>query len=323
MARREDRRARRPKMAAPGPSRGPARLAPFLPPLIAVVLALPCFSFGWLWDDYDFLARAQTFRPSYLLPDPGSIYYRPISRELYFAALWHLDHARPILSHVVNAAFLATATWLLVSVATRLVGARAGVLAGIAFASFAAAPVLVGWVSGAQELLATVFLLLALEAQVAGRSLWAVMALGAALLSKETALAALPVVAALPWMIGRRPARPLLYLVPFLALVLGWGIIHPGIHTLLERHLLGQGAGQVGLGSPGRLFFLARSALTLLNLPVQGAATPWPDPQLTSLRGALSSHAPCSQPGRSLSQPASSPSGRLTTACFPRLEHRS
>ena len=266
--------------------RSTAWILPFFPPLIAVLLALPCFSFGWLWDDYDFLARAQTFRLSYLLPDPGAIFYRPLSRELYFGALWRLGHDRPLLGHIANAALLATATWLLIAVARRLVGARAGLLAGLAFACLGASPVLVGWASGAQELIAAIFLLLALRAQISGRSLAAAIAFGAALLSKETALAAIPVLIALPWLLHQRQ-RPWRHVAPFAALLIAWTVLHPGLRILMERHLAHQSEGQVGLGAPGRWPFLARSALTLLNLPVQGTATPWPDGRLSILVLAL------------------------------------
>ena len=74
-----------PGRAAPGPPAPPWAL--IAPAVLALILVLPTFSFTYLFDDYDFLGRAQSFQLSQLTPDPGTLFYRPLSREIYFRVL--------------------------------------------------------------------------------------------------------------------------------------------------------------------------------------------------------------------------------------------
>jgi hypothetical protein len=242
-----------------------------------IALTLPCFSFRWIWDDFDFIARAQSLRFSHLLPDPATVYYRPLSREIYFALVWFLGGGSPLAGHVLNAVLLGIATLLVVSLGTHLSGRRAGATAGLLFATLGAASFLVAWVSGAQDLLSICFVLLALRLQADGRSLPAVAAFACAVLSKETALTAIPVLIALPWILGSPPRRPLLHVLPYLVGGLAWLAVHPGIRILLSRDFSVGTGGYVGFGNPGRLEFLGRMLLTLVNLPATRISTPWPE----------------------------------------------
>src|SRR6267142_5340561 len=97
-----------------------------LPPLLALLLASPCFRFSFLFDDFDFLIRAQSFDMGQLLPDPRSAFYRPISRELYFGLLTLLGRNNPLWGHVLNAAGVAVSVALLAGLARRLAGDRVG-----------------------------------------------------------------------------------------------------------------------------------------------------------------------------------------------------
>jgi hypothetical protein len=254
-----------------------SRLALYLPAALAVTLALPGLSFSWLWDDYDFLGRILTFRPAFLLPDPDSVFYRPLSREIYFGVVWLVGGGSVLAGHVANAILLGAVTWLLTVFVTRLTSARAGVIAGVAFASLGAVPMLVAWVSGAQDLLAILFGLLALQLAMSGRAVASACSLAAAILSKETALAILPIAAAMPWILGRRPVAWPKWVLPFAILTLIWAAIHPAPRILLHRHAADAGAGYVGIGPSGRVAFTTSTLLSLVNLPPIGVRAEWLD----------------------------------------------
>jgi len=244
-----------------------------LPSALAVFLALPGYRFTWLWDDFDFLSRVLAFRPTFLLPDPQTVFYRPLSRELGFCAMWILGNGSPIAGHIVNGAILAVAVALLVSLVVELSSPRAGVLAGIAFASLGAVPLLVAWASGVQDLLAILLGIAGLKLALRDRPVWSALILAAAALSKETALAFVPVAACLPWILGRQPARGTArQILPFLAVILAWGAIAPGVRVIAHQVMSGTEGDLVGVGAAGRASFLVSMILTLANLPVPGAA---------------------------------------------------
>ncbi len=277
MAARRRKLAQRHRASDSGPRRREAPPKPWIPATLActigLILVIPCLRFTWLWDDFDFVGRAQVFRPVFLLPDPRAVYYRPISRELFFAAIWGLGRASPMVAHAASAALFAASIWLLFTIATRLAGPRVGAYTGIAFASLGAAPLLVGWASGVQDLMAVVFGLLALLLAIDGRALGSVCAVGAAMLSKETALAMAPVAAAVPWIIGRRPARPLMHLLPSMVLVAAWATVHPALGVLGRHESALQNSQYVGFAPPGRATFAVSTLLSLVNLPPPGVTT--------------------------------------------------
>lgn len=270
-----------PAPAAPGPLEGKraGMLALILPGVLAAVLILPTISFPYLFDDYDFLGRAQSFHPSQLLPDPGTIFYRPISRELYFGFLYLLGPNHPIWGHAANAAFLILTVVLLGLITRRLAGTRAGYFAAIGFAALGALPVLVGWASGSQDLLAIVFVLVALGAQLSGRTVVALLAMACALLSKETAVAFVPAVALSRWLAEERPYRVGGSLAAYGLLVAGWAAIHPGIRLLLSGGLKAGGPSTAYLTFEGgsRWAAFLKGLATLGNLPIAGSGTPWPE----------------------------------------------
>lgn len=242
---------------------------------LAILLIAPTFSFTYLYDDYDFLGRAQQWTPARLLPDAETLFYRPISRELYFGLLYRLDPNRPEWGHVGNTALLAVAVGLLAGLAARLAGPAAGLYAGLLYASLGVLPILAGWASGAQDLFAIVFVLAALHAALSGRLLLSVTAAAAALLSKETAAAFLPAVALLPMIAGRK--RSSRGPAAFGLLAVAWGALHPGVRFLLTRGFeSGEGAPYVTAATGDRLGALFRGVATLFNYPVSGPATPWP-----------------------------------------------
>jgi len=266
-------------------SRGADLIWLVLPALVAVVLALPCFRFTYLFDDYLFLHRVEPFHASVLLPDPQSIFYRPLSREIYFGLLSIFSPSSAALGHLLNLAILAVVVILLARFARRVAGPRAGFFAGFVFASLGALPILVGWISGVQDLLAMAFLLGALNFQVSNRTGLACVSFALAMLSKETAIAVLPALVGLNWILGRKPYGALRRSALYGTVALGWALLHPGIRILIGRKLSSGGAGYVGLDNPERWVALWNGLLTLLNLPPTLAGISWPRGGTLSLVG--------------------------------------
>lgn len=230
-----------------------------------------------MWDDFVFLEIAQTFRLSYLLPPPESIFYRPLAREVYFGLLNALHPLGIVVAHCLNAALLIAAIVLLISWGTRLGGRKVGISSGLVFAGMGFVPMLVGWITTVQDLLAVVFCLVALRLEHDGRSALAALAFAGAALSKESALFLAPVLILYPWILGFRPLRIWRNAVGYGIVVAAWAAIHPGLRLLGARGFRGEGASYLGIDDAGKLEFLWKSAFTLLNVPPEGLGTPWPD----------------------------------------------
>ena len=239
-------------------------------PLAAVVLCLPCFRFPYEWDDFDFLARTQNLTWDKFLPDPRIIFYRPLSREGYFGILWAFGPDGALWGHVMNAILLAVAVVLLASCASRLGGTRAGFFSGALFAALGTLPVLVGTINCVQDLLAIVFILLALKCHLDGKPLFGVLAMAGALLSKETAVALLPAMLGVEWVVGSGWRRIRNVGLGYAGLLLAWIAIHPGFHALASRKFASGGVGYIGLDNPDRFASMGKTLLTLFNAPVLG-----------------------------------------------------
>ena len=242
-----------------------------LPALVAVVLSIPCLGLGYLWDDFYFLTHGAR---THLLPDPTATFYRPIPLGLYFQALRFLDPSGGTLGHVVNLAAVAGVTVLLVLLVSRLCGRRAGLLAGLLFACYGQVPGLVAWISASQDLFAILFVIAALLLRHTGRNVAALACAAAALLCKETALAAIPVLALWDHLVGRPPRGVWLQLAGYALIVVLWAIVHPGI-----RQLVGGGdtsIGYVGVQHSERWgLSFARYLMASFNLPPGGLAATW------------------------------------------------
>jgi len=259
---------------SPGAVRRWALLAP---PLVATALALPMLRLGYFWDDYYFLTRAQRGFAACLEYIQGAAFYRPLTQGLYFLPLAGLGDAGALASHLANLAMLAVSAWLLAVVIARHAGTRAGLLAGLFFAGIAPAASLVGWASGAQDLAAILFFLVALDLHDRGHTAWAVMAMLLALLSKEAIGAALPLLVLWDLVLGRKPARVLVPLVAFGAVAVAWALLHPGIHLLMTGHLNEEPKSYVGFQNPTMVLLeWRRYWRALFNTPATGLETPWP-----------------------------------------------
>ena len=266
------------RVTSPGidsPSSKPARLSIQsltygLAASAAVILSLPRFNFPYLYDDYDFLDRAARLHPRFFLPESDVLYYRPVSRELYFGLL-SAFHG-PLIGHVLNAILVALAVLLTAKLAERLAGPCVGMIAGLLLAAFSQWPVLVGWISGDQDLLAIDFSLVAMHMALRGRKLWMLVSVAFAILSKETAAVMVPVVGAILWTRGRSTRTVLPGILGLVGIGVCWALIHPGVRALIEW---GAKRSAIGLQSPNRWGSLLASALTVLNVPLR-FPTPWP-----------------------------------------------
>src|SRR5205085_11823694 len=124
----------------------------------------------------------------------SSRYWRPLSRQVYFAlvAPWLIQ--APWIDAVLHAAMLAGLALAMYRLARRAFDAPTS--AAIASFPILAEPsrVLLAWPTGAEYLLAMLAAVLAVSAAAAGRRIVAAVALMAALLSHESAVVTLAVV---------------------------------------------------------------------------------------------------------------------------------
>ena len=144
---------------------------------------------GFLSDDYIFLEEARTQPLAQSVIGPGALgnYYRPLTRQVYFAALTPIAGGAPWVFHVVNAIAFAMAVALVADLLAALLPLP-GVMAGtLYFATLPLQRVALTWVSCSQDLFAVLFSLAALALYRRGRDRWALVAYLAALASKEVA----------------------------------------------------------------------------------------------------------------------------------------
>lgn len=251
------------------------RLLILLPMVVAVILVVPDFRLPYLSDDFDFLNTAQTFRPGMLLPSPDVLFYRPLSREIYFSLLHVLGGTNPFLGHLLNMAVLAAAVFLLSLIASQLLDKRAGIVAGLLFAAFAQVPFLVGWVSGIQDLMAIALFLLAFHLQLRSKSGPAIAAFALALLAKETIVLLAPILMSVDWIRNGRTQPKKGPVIGYAVMIGAWLAIDPAMRTLGSHRGSAQGA-YIG-GYAGTAWDrLGPSVRSLVNLPPSGAWPPWP-----------------------------------------------
>jgi hypothetical protein len=269
------------------------RAAVLFPAFVATLLSLPCLGFTYLGDDYLFLNNALTANLRDWLPRAGDAFYRPISRALYFAVVAPFGMPGALFAHLLNLVYLMIAATGLALLARQIRGWSFGLLAGVMFAGMAGIPVLVGWASCSQDLLAIDFVLLALLARSRGRDGLAILSFAAALLSKETALAMAPALVAWDWIVNRRGRGLARQAAIYACVVIAWAAIHPAVRVLLSRRLAPGATGYLGLTDPGTwLRYLGRYLSVLTNLRLGRFDPTWPGATtiylvLTALAAAL------------------------------------
>lgn len=167
------------------------------------------FSTGFLNDDYLFLEDARLNGWGSLFGDGGALanYFRPLSREVYFALMEPLSRFGAWPYRAVNFALFLASCALLFRLLRSQAG-EAGAWAGtLWFAVLPLQRVNLIWISCNQDLLALLGTLAAFAAWRGGHIAWAAAAWMAALLSKESALP-LPI-ALVAWevLVERRAVR--------------------------------------------------------------------------------------------------------------------
>ncbi len=201
--------ARAPRSTAGGPtapreaSRGPALAALGLILVAALWLQRAALTAPFFADDFLFLdqVRDRPLAAVLVASDPIGNFVRPVGRQLAFWVLERLGGGSPAAFHAFTLALFAASLALLFAIARRVAGTRAAVVASAFLALHYAADVPLLWASGTQDLMALTGALGAIALFLAGCRAWAVAALLAALLSKETVLFT-PLIAALA---ARRP----------------------------------------------------------------------------------------------------------------------
>jgi hypothetical protein len=205
---------------------------------------------GFLNDDYILLEESQRRPLSQGLLSLGPIanFFRPVSRQLYFAVLAPLGDHHPLFFHLANFVVFLVALALLAD----LLGVwlpRAGVLAGVLY--FAVLPlqrVNLMWISCAQDLLALGSALGSIALFRRGRVALAALAYLIACFCKESALPLpLALIALDRWApaVPSAPARPLSRrLAPFAAAAATWVIANLWIRQREPAMALGLAPGK-------------------------------------------------------------------------------
>jgi hypothetical protein len=184
---------------------------------IAIVAYLPSLANSWALDDISVIERnarvhsigaaLEAFFAPYWPPvgDGSPGLYRPLI-ILSYAVDWTLSGGTPWFSHLMNVLWHAAATALVVLVAAAWLGGPALLVVGVVFALHPVHVEAVANVVGRAELMAAVLVLGAMLAARRGRDSVAVVLVAAALLTKESAIVALPLIWLDTWL-GRRSQR--------------------------------------------------------------------------------------------------------------------
>ncbi|MGH3054928.1 MAG: hypothetical protein ACRDL7_08125, partial [Gaiellaceae bacterium] len=197
---------------------------------------------GFFADDFHFLDVARRVPWWRTLGGAYGIYpwYRPLSRELYFALISPFGSHAPLAAHAVSLVCLAAAAWLLFDLARRVVGERMAWLAPALFVTCEYTRFVTAWASGFQDLLAVALTLLALFDHARRRHGRTALWIALAALAKETGFVALPLVLLDAWFIEgeRRPRRWMM--LPALA-----ALAAAALHALVRLGWHGAGSAAV------------------------------------------------------------------------------
>lgn len=187
---------------------------------------------GFQNDDYLFLEQARRFGVLGAFEHPSGLanYFRPLSREVWFAVLSPLAAGQPLGFHLAQFAVFVAALWLLADLLRAFVPSRSGgwlalpVLAGVLF--YAVLPfqrVNLMWVSCAQDLLALTGVLGSVALFRRGRGRLAALAFLGATLAKQSALPLPVMLFVWSWRIdGDSPRRAFERSWPVAAAALPW-----------------------------------------------------------------------------------------------------
>ncbi len=221
---------------APAPRLQAQSLAWLVPALLMAAAALRLarhLSLTFYNDDFVFLdaASRRSWPEALLHPLRLGGYLRPFSRDIHFKLMGDLAGMHSLPYHAVNLALLLGCTLLVWALGRRLLDERAAAIGAALFAFGIGHAVLVGWISGCQDLWALWFALGSALLWVSGRSIPSAALFALALLSKESvaplplALLLLPAPGAAD--IRERARRA----APHLAILLAWGALALAFRT--------------------------------------------------------------------------------------------
>jgi len=239
--------------------------------LLAAIVAYAALRFGpvlrlpFLFDDYTILEKVRRHSLPELWAPRELLYgwYRPWSRETHFWALSHAFGIRPLPFHVASVVLWMACMVAFASLARRVAGERAAVIAACGLGAMSAWTGTLLWAAGAQELWMMLFALLALHALLSRRGGLAALALAGALLSKETACV-VPLVGflAMWWVQRERIGAALRRVAPLLVVTAVWAVLHPTLRMRLGGQLT---VSEVAVTEPAPVIAL-RTALSFANL---------------------------------------------------------
>ena len=215
------------------------RLVPLLFAAGLALLHAPSFRAPFLNDDLLFLEQARSVP---LVRSLGSLdalgnFWRPLSRQVYFAVLGSAGGADPRVFHLFNFALFLGALVLLADLLGAFTGGLARLAGVLFFALLPLQTVNLLWISCAQDLLALVFTLGALALWRRERRGLAVLAWVAALASKESALPLPIVLFAWDAWVARRDLRDAaLRQAPMLVAAAVWGVLGHLVRTHAHPH---------------------------------------------------------------------------------------
>lgn len=274
--------------------------APVLAALSLLALYAGALRCGFLNDDYLFLEEARTRSLFESLTRLGALgnFYRPLSRQIYFALLTPVAGGNPLAFHLANAALWLFGLALLLDLLLALVAPAAAIAGVLYFALLPFQRVNLTWISCSQDLLALVASLSAVALYRRGHRGRAALATLAAVASKEVALPLPFVLAAWDHWIARGTPRAILArLWPSAAVVGAWCVVLVVVRAQNPEAaaFLRFGPGDFGAG-------LAHGAQSLLGLDhpggiARGLADHGPAPIPLLLLAALAIWMPATRGG--------------------------
>jgi hypothetical protein len=184
---------------------GPLALIALLAACRGALLGVP------VTDDYTFLA-ALRFHPLDLLGPMGSpLYWRPLSRQIYFWALGPLLVTRPWIAVALHLVLLLALFLVLDRIARRFLDPPLAAVVAIFPLLGEPTRVLLAWPSGGEYLLAMLGVALATHEALAGRRWTAALAALAAILSHEAATLILFLLPSIAWLRTRRAREAMMW----------------------------------------------------------------------------------------------------------------
>ena len=284
--------------------------------VLALAASAEALHLGWFADDFHFLDVARRLPLWRVLDGAHGLYpwYRPLSREVFFALLAPLGGLAPLAAHFANLAAVATIAWLLLQLARRLAGERAAPVAVALFVTCEWTRFLAAWASGFQDLLAAMLVLFALHDHAEGRNrrvaLWVLLAP----LAKETGFLAFPLVVLDAALIGRE-RRPRGWMaLPALA----W-ITAAALHVLARLSWTGAGRGAALEGTapdiPGALLQVVAGFIQT-RMPSGGASPALAVPLALAALAALATWAAWPRPRAAAMSVGRPPAGALGFAAL-------